>query len=292
VAGAVVNEATGGERSRREGAGQAEPDGCAAVAAGMAGKQPAQHSLHHCCSAGMQLQRPLGNTPTPTPRPVRWRWRTCGVRVAALHELVLLRGVDDQVLSPAAQVHQVQGSKEEVLGHKVAVAHCIAGTAGAAGGRCDVHCCLVVDTGHARPSPCCDWWDGAAVAMKERPRPLPHSTAGGAAMPHMPRSPASIELGQTRPSKPSSCDRKRRSTPKGLPAKAPAGGEWGEGRRSKRRCSACKHKQHKHALALMHLPRHNRVVTAPNPCRHLTGRQPKPQSQPHLSPRAGCRHGA
>jgi hypothetical protein len=56
-----------------------------------------------------------------------------------------------------------------------------------------------------------------------------------------------MELGQTRPSKPSSCDRKRRSTPKGLPARAPADGVWGG---AQERRSACKHVQNSAQLHL------------------------------------------
>lgn len=58
---------------------------------------------------------------------------------------------------------------------------------------------------------------GSKAGQLPNTRQLQSSTLLAAAHP-----PASMELGHTRPSKPSSWDRKRRSTPKGLPARAPA----------------------------------------------------------------------
>lgn len=49
--------------------------------------------------------------------------RTRGVCVGALHKLELAGRVDDEVLGPAAQVHQVQAGGKQELRHKVAIGH-------------------------------------------------------------------------------------------------------------------------------------------------------------------------
>ena len=51
----------------------------------------------------------------------------CGIGVAALHILEGTAAVDDEVLSPSAEVHQVQGAEEECLYNKVPVTDCVHG---------------------------------------------------------------------------------------------------------------------------------------------------------------------
>ena len=47
---------------------------------------------------------------------------TCGIGIAALHKLELAAAVDDEILSPTAEVHKVRGSRKEGLQDKVPIA--------------------------------------------------------------------------------------------------------------------------------------------------------------------------
>ena len=52
---------------------------------------------------------------------------TCGIGITALHIFEGAAAVDDEVLGPSAEVHQVQAAEEQSLNDKVSVADCIHG---------------------------------------------------------------------------------------------------------------------------------------------------------------------
>ena len=110
-------------------------------------------------------------------------------------------GADRVGASPAAHTHfgESHPPTSAPAGH----------TRTTAAGRRSLNPCCATAQPRGQPSggPRPPGWVGGWVGVRGRGR----------------GSPASMELGHTRPSKPSSRARKRRSTPKGLPASAPAG---------------------------------------------------------------------
>jgi len=63
------------------------------------------------------MNRPEGTAPQHRPAEPRRR-RACRVGVGALHKLEEAGGVDDEVLRPARQVHQVQRCEEKRRGRR------------------------------------------------------------------------------------------------------------------------------------------------------------------------------